>query len=356
MSGAQGAGNRGKPVVRASVIIVTYNSARYIRGCLESVFKDLGRDDEVIVVDNGSTDGTAAIVEQEYPAVRLVRGRNTGYAGGNNRGATEASGAYLIFLNPDTAVHAGAIEALLAPLGDGSDIGLTTARLVYMDRPTIINACGNTIHFTGLTYCRGAGRPRDELDEPAEVDAVSGAAFAIGREVYAELGGFDEHFFMYVEDTDLCWRGRLLGYRCLYVPDAVVEHDYHPAYSPRKAFYLDYNRHVMLLKNCSRPTYARMLPGLLLAEIVTWGFLVLQGPRFWPVKLRVYYRLWKRRASIAAMRRAMHARRRRSDSEVMRRMEYRLDFGQLADPAVARFSALVFHPAFRIAHMLVAHG
>ncbi len=342
--------------MRASVIVVTHNNARHIRGCLDSVLAHLGGEDEVIVVDNASSDDTADIVEQEYAQVRLVRGRNTGYGGGNNRGAREASGDYLVFLNPDTSLEVGAIDALLAPLMAGTDIGLSTARLVYMDRPTVINACGNTIHFTGLTYCRGAGRPRDELDEPAEVDAVSGAAFAIRREVYAELGGFDEHFFMYVEDTDLSWRARLLGYRCWYTPDAVVKHDYHPAYSPRKAFYLDYNRHVMLLKNCGRAMYLRMLPGLLLAEIVTWGFLVLQGPRFWRVKLRVYHRLWTRRASIAEMRRTTDASRRRSASEVMRRMEYRLEFSQLANPTAARLAALVFHPAFRITRLLVTRG
>lgn len=342
--------------MRASVIIVTYNSVPHIRRCLDSVVAQVRQDDEIIVIDNGSTDGSAKLIETSYPWIRLVRSHNSGYAGGNNRGASEARGRILVFLNPDTVPHPGALDALLAPVDAPGDIGLSTACVVYMNRPNIINTCGNTIHYTGLTYRRGAGQDRAGLNKGAEVHAVSGAAFAIRREVFEELGGFDEHFFMYVEDTDLSWRARLLGYRCVYVPGAIVEHDYHPSYSPRKAFHLDYNRHVMLLKNLGRATYVRMLPGLLLAELLTWGFLIMKGPRFWAVKLCVYRELWERRGLIQRMHRRVAQQRRRSDAEVMRGMEYRLEFDQLAGRLVSRLAALVFHPAFWAARLFVGRG
>ena len=100
------------------------------------------------------------------------------------------------------------------------------------------------------------------------------------RNVFEEMGGFDEDFFMYVEDTDLSWRARLAGYRCVYVPEAVVRHDYEMAYSPTKAYYLDRNRHLMLLKNCSRRMYLRMLPSLILGELMTEWLSVAQRSTF----------------------------------------------------------------------------
>jgi GT2 family glycosyltransferase len=343
--------------MRASVIVVSYNSRADLELCIESILRELSSQDELIVVDNGSTDGSADLVAERFAGVRLIRGANTGYAGGNNCGAAAAKGDFLVFLNPDTALQPGALAALLAPLEDSrAEIGLTTAQIVHMRRPEVINTCGNTMHYTGLTYCRGAGRSRSEYAVSAEVDAVSGAAFALRRALFAELGGFDEQFFMYVEDTDLSWRARLAGYRCLYVAEAVVAHDYRPSYSPTKAFYLDRNRHLMLLKNLRRATYVRMLPGLLLGEAVTAGFLLLKGPRYWGVKPRVYGWLWTHRRAIRAAHRRAQSYRRTSDRELVGRMTYRLDFGQLAGRAMSRLAALAFHPAFWAARLLFAGG
>lgn len=331
--------------MRASIIVVAYNSRSYLPACLDAVLACVGPDDEIIVVDNGSVDGSADLVAAAYPGVRLLRGANTGYAGGNNRGADLARGADLVFLNPDTCVQPGAIDALLAPLHDADNVALTTACVVYMDRPELVNTCGNTMHYTGLTYCRGAEQPRACYAASADVDAVSGAAFAIKRSVFEALGGFDEQFFMYVEDTDLSLRARLAGYRCRYVADAVVQHDYRPAFSPRKVFYLDRNRHLMLLKNLGRATYLRLLPGLLLGEVVTWGFMLLRGPRYWAVKPRVYRWLWGQRAAIAAAWAATSPQR-PAERALLRRMTHRLEFGLLANRHLAAAAAAVFHPAF----------
>ncbi|MFN8500901.1 glycosyltransferase family 2 protein [Kouleothrix sp.] len=332
--------------MRASIVVVTHNSAGYIEACLRAISADMGAHDELIVVDCGSADGTAELVRARFPQARLLAAANLGFAGGNNLGAQLASGEYLVLLNPDTLVRPGAIDALIAPLARHADVGLSTGCVVHLRRPAIVNACGNTMHYTGLTYCRGAGRPASQYAAPADVDAVSGAACAIRRALFEALGGFDDHFFMYVEDTDLSLRARLAGFRCVYAPGALVEHDYRPGYSPDKAFYLDRNRHLMLLKNLRRATYARLLPGLLLGEAVTWGFLLLKGPRFWGVKLRVYRALWAERGYIRAARQAGRALRRRSDRAVLARLTWRLEFGQLASRTLAACAAAVFHPVF----------
>ncbi len=338
--------------MRASIIIVTYNSRDYLKPCLDSVLAELAAADEVIVVDNASTDGSAEFVAEQYPEVRLIRNENTGYAGGNNRGAEIASGDYLVFLNPDTIVMPGALSALVASLTTSQEYALSTACIVFMDRPEVINTCGNTIHYTGLTYCRGAGRPVGDYAMPAEVDAVSGAAFAIRREVFEQLGGFDERFFMYVEDTDLSLRARLAGYRCLYVPDAVVKHDYRPAYSPNKAFYLERNRHLMLLKNLSRRTCLQLLPGLALSEVVTGGYLLLKGPGYWGTKLRAYRWLWQHRGTILGESQRVQILRQGNDRDVIGQMTHRLEFNQLANRRLSRAAELMFHPAFWVARRL----
>jgi len=340
--------------MRSSIVVVSYNSRRYLQACLDSILADMTGGDEVIVVDNGSTDGSADIVAEQYPSVHLIRGENVGYAGGNNRGAAVARGRHLLFLNPDTIIHPGTIEALVAPLEQPGDVALTTARIVFMDRPEIVNTCGNTVQFTGLAYCRGAGQPAADYAQPAEVDAVSGAAFAIRRAVFEELEGFDASFFMYLEDTDLSWRAWLLGYRCRYVPEAVVEHDYRISYSQSKAFFLERNRHLMLLKNLSRAMYLRMLPGLLLAELVTWGFFLLKGPRYWSVKPRVLAWLWRNRHTISAPRRAAQQERRMAERKVLARMAYGLDFRQLANPVLSHVAEAMFNPAFRLAQHFTA--
>lgn len=342
--------------MRASVIVVSYNSRAELGPCLDSILPELGPDDELVVVDNDSSDGSAEFVRATYPAARLICGANTGYAGGNNRGAAVAQGDYLVLLNPDTVVQPGALDALIAPLAEDDQVGLTTACVVLMDQPELINTCGNTVHYTGLAYCRGARQPRAAYSAADDVDAVSGAAFAIRRSLFTTLGGFDEYFFMYVEDTDLSWRARLAGYRCRYVPGAVVAHAYKPGYGPRKAFYLDRNRHVMLLKHLSGATYLRLLPGLLLAELVTWGFLLLQGPRYWRIKLAVYAALWRDRASIQAARARTQTLRHHSEREMLSGMTYRLEFGQLASRWLARVAGLAFDPAFWAARLLLSTG
>ncbi len=262
----------------ASVIIVLYNSAAFVRTCLASIIADASAPKEIIVVDNASTDVGRALVEREFPTVRLIAlPQNLGFGAACNVGAAAAQGRYLAFVNPDTVVEPGWLAALIAALDADPTIGAVSPKLTLWDQPQTINACGLDIHFVGFGSCHFFGRPASQVRTMGDIGAISGAAFVMSRTLYQRLGGLDPHFFLYVEDTDLSWRLRLAGYRCCYVPQAVVRHHFPPGFPAQKFFYLERNRYWLLLKNLDGAALLALLPGLCVAEACSWGYALLRG-------------------------------------------------------------------------------
>jgi GT2 family glycosyltransferase len=262
----------------ASIIILSFNGIGYLEDCLSSLIAEIN-DDEIILVDNASSDGSSQLVQQRWPQVRLVCNEtNRGFAAGCNQGAQIATGEILVFLNQDTRVLVGWLSALLAPLHQSPMVGLTTSKLLLMAEPDRIHLCGQDIHFTGLSFGRGYRAPAASFDKPATVAAVSGAAFAIRKDLWERLGGFDEAFFMYYEETDLSWRAMLAGYHCLYVPASIALHDYHLGKPRRHAlYYSKRNRYLLLFKNWRLFTLVLISPALLLAELIDWLHCILIG-------------------------------------------------------------------------------
>lgn len=200
------------PTQRASVIIVNYNGGTDVAQCIRSLESDPYRSYEIILLDNASTDGSAEQVAHMFPDVRIIESsHNLGFGAGNNLAAQHANGEYLAFLNPDTCVAPGWLDPLITALEDDPQAGLATSKILLYDQPERINTCGNDVHYTGLTLCRGAGMPHDALNTLAEVSAISGAAFVMRRNLYEMLAGFDGTFFLYMEDTDLSWRAASQG-------------------------------------------------------------------------------------------------------------------------------------------------
>lgn len=332
---------------RASIVIVNYNGREDLARCLRSLAQAGHDDDEIIVVDNGSSDGSAAMVEAQFPQARLLRSaRNLGFGEGNNLGAAHAAGHCLAFLNPDTEVTPGWLDALLAALDETREAGLATPKILLREDPQHINTCGNDLHLTGLALCRGLGQARDELADRAAVGAISGAAFAMRRELFYRLGGFDGSFFLYMEDTDLSWRARLAGYTCLYVPDAVVYHRYSLRFGPDKTYYQERNRYLMLLKGLRWSTLLLLLPALLLAEVVTWGYILLGDRPHWRNKLRAYGYVLRHWPAIMAQRRSVQVGRRTADRELLRQTTHRLAYEQTGESLAATLAHWVFDPLF----------
>jgi GT2 family glycosyltransferase len=271
-----------------SVIVVGYKSLAHLDRC----FGALRRQDYparigLIFVDNQSPDRSAAHIRENFPDVLVVQSaENLGYAGGNNLGAKHASGHALVFLNPDTEVEPDWLVNLIRPMLDDPKIGLTTSKILMMSDHSKINTCGNEVSLAGITWCRGAGNPASSFDADSDVSAISGCAFAIRRSLFEQLGGFDERFFMYLEDTDLSWRARVAGYRCRFVANSIVYHDYQLHLTPWKIGLIEKNRYRMLGKHLSLRGIVGLAPALISAEILTWGYAALRGPRCVMAKAR----------------------------------------------------------------------
>ncbi|MGB9775681.1 MAG: glycosyltransferase family 2 protein [Anaerolineae bacterium] len=276
-----------------SVILVTCNGRPDLEGCLDSLRQTLPPATEVVVVDNGSTDESAALVRERMPEARLlVNGTNRGFAAACNQGAAVAKGEILTFLNQDTRTETGWLEALAAPFEDPT-VGLTTPTILWMDEPERVQSCGQDVHYTGLVFARNFGVLRVSLSgaRPVDVAAVSGAAFAVRRSVWEELGGFCEAFYMYYEETDLSWRARRAGYRCLHVPDSIVYHAGRLDRPSPLALYCSFrNRWLMVGRNWGGWTLFLLMPGLLLADLAEWGLALARG---WPgIRARARALFW----------------------------------------------------------------
>jgi GT2 family glycosyltransferase len=208
----------------------------------------------VVVVDNGSTDGSGKLIRTEFPDCRLLEaGGNLGFAGGNNLGLRAGTGEYLVLLNNDTKVRPGWLQAMIAAAESDPEVGAVTAKLLYADRPGTIQSAGTVLHDDGGGSDRGSGEvDTGQYDRLEEVFGLNGASALLRRHALEDVGLLDETFFMYYEDTDLSWRLRLRGWKVLYQPAAEVDHVHAASsreWSPFFTFHADRNRLLMLLKN-----------------------------------------------------------------------------------------------------------
>lgn len=223
-----------------SVIILNWNAREWLQRSIGSVLsQDIGsRSFEVIVVDNASTDGSAELVRQSYPGVTLIAlPRNIGFAAGNNAAVPQAGGRYILFLNPDTVTHDGALAALLDFADAHPRCGIAGPRLLNLDGSLQYSCRRFPTLEAGLFRNTPLGRlfpgnraTRDYLmkevphDRPMPVDWLSGAAMMVRRETIEDIGLLDEAFFFAVEDVDYCYRAHEAGWEVWYVPDGVITH------------------------------------------------------------------------------------------------------------------------------------
>ena len=336
---------RNRSLPNCSVVIVNFNGLHHLKKCLPSVFRQNYPEYEVIVVDNASTDKSIEFLEKVYSQVVLIRNQeNLGYSGAINAGLRQASGEYLAVLNQDTEVEPDWLKELVIALEEDQLAAMATPKILLMDYPEKINTCGNDITFTGLTFCRGFDQPADSYVEPETVSAVSGAAFVIRRCIIEQIGGFDENLFMYYEDTDLSLRAMLAGYRCLFVPESIIYHQYTFRFSPSKCFYQERNRYYSLLKILRWQTLLVLIPELLISEILAWGYVFLLGPDHIKSKYRSWVWLIDNRRQILKVRHNTQRFRKVDDKTILNHFTYRLNFTQTTRPFIGRTLELILNP------------
>ncbi|MGE3274271.1 MAG: glycosyltransferase family 2 protein [Vicinamibacterales bacterium] len=300
------------PVPDVSVIIVNYNGRRHLAPCLAALAAQEGPAFEVVLVDNGSSDGSAGLVAEQFPWVRLVAlDENLGFAGGNNRGVAAARGRLLVFLNNDTVVEAGWLQALCGGLEWGPSVGIVAAQIVYLHDPSVLDSAGDGLTRAGGAYKRGHGGPATRYLRRREVFAACGCSCLVPRDVFDEVGGFDEDFFVSHEDVDLSYRIRLRGYRCVYMPEAVVRHAGSATLgrtSPLAVFHGQRNLEWLYVKNTPPALLLWTLPAHLVYVAAAGVYFTAVGrlPTFVRAKWAALVGLpamWRKRRSIQAARR-----------------------------------------------------
>lgn len=238
---------------RFSLIVLAYQSGKTLRRCLEALSAQSFGDYEIILADNGSTDGAPQDVIARFPGVRFIdNGGNLGFAAGMNAAARHANGQWIGFVNPDVFAAPDWLERLDAATRSFTDVGIFTSLQVDPDNPAILDGAGDGLTFFGFPFRMDYRNPRPETLSVGEVFSPCGAAFVIRRDLFEALGGFYERFFIYCEDADLGYRARLRGERVLLIPDAVVAHVGSATLGARSDFALYYgyrNRLWMYAKN-----------------------------------------------------------------------------------------------------------
>lgn len=210
----------------ASVVIINWNGAAFLRLCLDALLEQMAAEDEIILVDNASADESLEVVRPYLPRVKLVtHQRNLGYAGGANAGIEVAQGEALILMNPDVRVHHGWLAALKQALG-AAETGIAGCKLYYPDSKMIQHAGGMIEFPMGIANHYGyRQQDKRQWDRVRQVDYVTGAAWAVQRQLVDEIGLLDEGFYpAYYEEVDYCFRARAAGYRVHYEPGAAATH------------------------------------------------------------------------------------------------------------------------------------
>ena len=314
--------------VPVSAIIVNWNGRDHLELCLGSLLRQTLAGVEVLLVDNGSTDGSLDLVREHFgAAVRILsHEHNLGYAEGLNPGIGAARGRYLFCLNSDTEVAPACLATLVDTADRYPNTGSLAPKILSFSAPDVIDNVGHLLYPDGLSRGRGRLEPdTGQYDREEEILIFSGCAVLLRRAMLVDVGLFDPDLFAYCDDTDLGLRAQLAGWRCRYVPAAVVYHKYSAAtspYSPQKAFLVERNRVWVSLKCLPGPALA-LSPLFTALRLMTqaWGALTGRGAagrfteahssrelvavlvRAWLAALRGLPRIWHKRRLIQKHRR-----------------------------------------------------
>ncbi len=209
-----------------SIVIPNWNGRKFLIPCLESILAQSYKQFEIIVVDNGSQDGSCELLSKKYPQVKLIAlEHNTGFSVAVNKGINVSQGNFIALINNDTKANVHWLEKMVEALTNNIEIGSVACKMLSMDNPKLIDGAGDGLRRGGLPGRIGHGQiDFGQFDKERYVLGACGGAVVYRKAMLDDIGLFDEDFFAYLEDVDLSLRAQSAGYRCLYVPDAIMYH------------------------------------------------------------------------------------------------------------------------------------
>ena len=284
-----------------SIIIVTWNALEHLKKYLPSVAETDYPNFEIIIADNASDDGSKEWIRSNYPDVKIASfDRNYGYCGGNNRAVPFATKEILLFLNNDVEVESNWLYAINEAFIEPNVAAVQPKMKAFLNKDHFeyAGAAGGFIDKFGYPFCRGrlfdsVEPDHGQYDDTTYIFWASGAALAIRKDIFNDIGGFDEDFEFHMEEIDLCWRLQNQGFQIVYAPKSIVYHlggGSLPMQSPRKVFYNFRNSLYMLWKNYSTSSLIIRFPiRLILDVIAAWKTLLEGKPKEWVAIAKAHF-------------------------------------------------------------------
>lgn len=336
---------------KVSAIIVNWNGKDVTAGCVQSLLDQDYPDVEIIVSDNGSSDGSIDFLQERFStSIRLIENdRNLGFGAAVNRGLAVAEGDYLVFLNNDLVLESKSIGELAALLESDDDIGAAVPKILYYEKRDTLNSFGVLINYTGIA----CPNKIDQTDDPDLdiTETACGGIFMFPRKVFETIGGFDEDLFLYHEDHDLSWRIRIAGWKIMVTPRAVLYHHYKFNKGIRKFYFSEKNRLHIMIKNLQWKTLVLILPALLMVEFAQWAHAILHG--WFVLKIKSYFELTALLPRILKKRKKMQAHRKIPDKELIRLYQGKLAVAGMNHPLMDNFLSPVLNTYWRLIRSLI---
>ncbi len=290
-----------------SIIILNYNGREYIFDCIESVFKTVGCNFEVILIDNDSSDFSSDECKDKFPELILIKNKKNLAMAGRNVGIDNANGDYIVFLDADTVVEPNWLEIMKESYKKHGD-GLYQGKLLQKQNHKILESCGDFTNIFGFGFARGRGKPdTGEYNEFQTISFPVGGFTFSSTKIIKKIGYVDESdlFFLMLDDLDYGWRAWSMDIPCYYEPKSVIYHLGSPVlkWTPQKFFFLERNRWICLLSLYTTKTLVKIIPHLLLIEAGMFFYLISKGLGLTKIKaffsiLKMYSRIKKRKKNI----------------------------------------------------------
>jgi len=320
---------RGQTAPTVSAVVLAYREEPWLERSVQALLASRGVDVDVVLVDNGCTDGAVDRLATR-PGVTVIRpGENLGFAGGCNAGAAAASAEFLALINGDLVVEPEALAELVA-FAQKPDVGVAQPSIRLSDDASRVNSDGNEVHFLGFSWCGSFGEPATKHTAPRPIASVMGAAMVLRRELWYELGGFEPRYFAYHEDVEFCRRCWHRGLELVNVPSAVALHRYEFGREPSKLYLSERNRLLFVLTAYETRTLLLLVPLFVAVELAALAGAAARGTA--EKKLAGWVWLFRNRRWIARRRRKLQAERVVSDRRLAHLFATRLQAGNFPLP------------------------